>query len=746
MGLPRVIGVLLPAVFLVLGGVALTQWHRRHSEAAAWLARTILILTALIAVGRLVQPGDAGTAVEVGRRVLIVLLGAFPYSLYRFATSLSGPRRLRDRGALAGTLAIASAALLLPSLGLPDGAWPWWLWAFAGAVALQWTTLSVLSVHALWNSGRQLPGVARRRLRMLAAAVAVLNIALLMMVGSGGRHGPSAPPWQQGTALASGALFLVGFSPPGALRRAWRRRELEAFRQGEADLMSADSEEQVTGIMLPHAIALVGARAAVLVDGHGEVRDRRGVDGPGSRAVAERLPAPGTASGPCLLGDLVAVPVGSGWLAVTTTPATPLLGGEEIGLLGTLAHLAGLALERVELLDRERVSRRALAEREFQLAEAQHTAQLGSYTWDPSSGRVSWSDEMYRVLGFEPGEPLDHGAAFASRIHPEDRERVLEEWDRARRATEPGSIEYRIVLPGGAVRWVHARVQPVTAGAGAGLVGTVQDVTPRKQAEADLREALERERRMVIDLRDLARAKTDFVSTISHELRTPLTSIAGYVELLVDGAGGELSRSQLDVLEVVARNTRRLTSLIEDLLTLSRIDAGGFSLSLAPVAVMALVEGVRSAVFPSAQAGGVSLRFRVDPDVGMVEADAAQLDRVLLNLLSNAIKFTPAGGRVTVHVRRHADRTEFEVADTGIGIPPEEQGQLFNRFFRSSTATTQAIQGTGLGLAIVKTIVDQHGGRIGVDSVPGRGTTVTFSLPDPSTSDDPVALRQPVTL
>jgi diguanylate cyclase (GGDEF)-like protein/PAS domain S-box-containing protein len=183
--------------------------------------------------------------------------------------------------------------------------------------------------------------------------------------------------------------------------------------------------------------------------------------------------------------DVVAVRVRSGWLAVATTAATPFFGIDELGLLQTLAHLAGLALDRAELFDRERISRQVLAEREFQLAEAQRTARLGSYTWDPVAGTAVWSEEMYRILGFTPGEVANHGEAFASRLHPDDRERVIEVWRAAPGISVPTSIEYRIVLPDGAIRWVHGQVTPAVdaGGAVARLVGTIQDVTERKLAE-----------------------------------------------------------------------------------------------------------------------------------------------------------------------------------------------------------------------------------------------------------------------
>jgi signal transduction histidine kinase/HAMP domain-containing protein len=240
---------------------------------------------------------------------------------------------------------------------------------------------------------------------------------------------------------------------------------------------------------------------------------------------------------------------------------------------------------------------------------------------------------------------------------------------------------------------------------------------------------LEREREMVHRLRELDQAKSDFVASVSHELRTPLTSIRGYVEMLRDGDAGEIQPDQEHMLEVVQRNADRLLGLIEDLLTLSRIESGAFRVALSPVALDDIVRATLEELRPPASERGVTLVADVAKDVPVVLGDSAQLERVLLNLLSNAIKFTIDRGRVVVRVRPSGEAVELEVEDEGIGIPEAEQGHLFSRFFRSSTSQERAIQGTGLGLTIVKSIVEHHGGEISVRSRPGVGTTFTVRLP-----------------
>jgi two-component system phosphate regulon sensor histidine kinase PhoR len=238
----------------------------------------------------------------------------------------------------------------------------------------------------------------------------------------------------------------------------------------------------------------------------------------------------------------------------------------------------------------------------------------------------------------------------------------------------------------------------------------------------------EREQHLVARLQDVDTAKTDFMSTVSHELRTPLTSIAGYVELLLDSDAGEVAPPQRRMLDVIARNTRRLRELIEDMLTLSKIETGSFRTARRPVDLTVLTRQAVTAITPSAHKGEVHLRAEPAGPLELT-ADPEQLDRVLMNLLSNAVKFTPPGGTVTVRATREGNQIHLVVADTGMGIPPSEQESLFARFFRATNAIHQAIPGTGLGLAIVRTIVENHGGRIVVTSEEGAGTTVTVQLP-----------------
>jgi signal transduction histidine kinase len=252
----------------------------------------------------------------------------------------------------------------------------------------------------------------------------------------------------------------------------------------------------------------------------------------------------------------------------------------------------------------------------------------------------------------------------------------------------------------------------------------------------------------VEQLTALDRQKTDFMATVSHELRTPLTSIAGYLEMLEDGAYGELDERQLDALATIGRNAVRLQGMIEDLLVLNRIEATGLAPSLEHVGVGRLLGGVVEVLGPAAAMAEVDLQTApVDPSL-TVSVDLRHIERTFINLGSNAVKFTPAGGRVEMTAERDGDRARVTVADTGIGIPEVDQGRLFQRFFRASNATDAAIPGTGLGLAIARTIVEGHGGQLELESVEGAGTTVRVWLPlvdpSPATSEGNAGASAPV--
>jgi len=228
-------------------------------------------------------------------------------------------------------------------------------------------------------------------------------------------------------------------------------------------------------------------------------------------------------------------------------------------------------------------------------------------------------------------------------------------------------------------------------------------------------------------LRELDKLKDEFISLVSHELRTPLTSIRGYVELMQED--GELNGDQRRYVGIVDRNSARLLDLVSDLLFLAQVDAGKLTFELRPVDLDVIVAECIEASQPTAQAKEIELVANAERLPVPLQGDPTRLAQVLDNLVSNALKFTPAGGRVEVRLSAADGVALLEVQDTGLGLAEDEQHQLFERFFRSSRASENAIPGTGLGLAIAKAIVERHGGRIELESAVNVGTTVRVSLP-----------------
>jgi signal transduction histidine kinase len=230
-------------------------------------------------------------------------------------------------------------------------------------------------------------------------------------------------------------------------------------------------------------------------------------------------------------------------------------------------------------------------------------------------------------------------------------------------------------------------------------------------------------------LQELDRLKSAFVSIVSHELRTPMTSIKGLVENMMDGLTGTLNERQFFYLGRVKHNIERLTRMINDLLDLSRIEAGKMELQSSSVNVGSLAREVVELLQPIAQERHLTLHTQIVDHLPLIHADRDKLIQILTNLITNAIKFTEPAGTVTVEVHQQEDGSVTTcIQDTGDGIPFEEQQTIFERFYRGQTADVKN-RGAGLGLAITKSLVELHGGRIWVTSTPGEGSQFAFNLP-----------------
>jgi signal transduction histidine kinase len=234
------------------------------------------------------------------------------------------------------------------------------------------------------------------------------------------------------------------------------------------------------------------------------------------------------------------------------------------------------------------------------------------------------------------------------------------------------------------------------------------------------------------ELKELDRMKSDLLANVSHELRTPLTAIKGYTDYILERKLGTITDKQEKGLVVVQRNLERLSKSINALLDFSRMDVGRIVLNIQPFPLGPLVDQIHTTVKSELDKKGLVLQTQLDPELPSVIADREKLSAVLENLVINAIKFTPEGGRITLSaVRSPGPRpaAEITVADTGIGIPPDQLARIFNRFHQVDTSSTRRFGGVGLGLAIVKSILEAHDSTIEVQSEPGKGTVFRFRLP-----------------
>jgi len=224
-----------------------------------------------------------------------------------------------------------------------------------------------------------------------------------------------------------------------------------------------------------------------------------------------------------------------------------------------------------------------------------------------------------------------------------------------------------------------------------------------------------------------SRHKSEFLANMSHELRTPLNAIIGFSEVLLQGIFGDVNEKQREYLADVLGSGQHLLSLINDILDLSKIEAGRMDLELSTFRFRDALDSGLTIVRERAARHAIKLNAVVASDVGTLEADERKVKQILYNLLSNAVKFTPDGGRVDVSVRADNGDVRVEVRDTGIGVAREDQEQIFEEF--RQVGRERSREGTGLGLTLTKRFVELHGGRIWLESTPGQGSTFTFTLP-----------------
>ena len=297
-----------------------------------------------------------------------------------------------------------------------------------------------------------------------------------------------------------------------------------------------------------------------------------------------------------------------------------------------------------------------------------------------------------------------------------------------------GAIVLALIL-GFALSWSLIgpiqRIETRLAGIASGDFSAHVDVTNRDELgmlAANVNQMNDELRRLYGELETASRHKSEFLANMSHELRTPLNAILGFTQVLRAQMFGPVNEKQAEYLDDMLSSGQHLLSLINDVLDLSRVEAGQVELEIMPFSLREALESGVVMVRERAVEGGVKVELDADPQVDVVVGDERRIRQVIFNLLSNAVKFTPSGGAVDVTAARADDEIRISVADTGPGIPPEDRERIFEKFQQGEAAVAQR-EGTGLGLALSKRLVELHGGRIWVDSEVGRGSTFVFTLP-----------------
>jgi signal transduction histidine kinase len=470
------------------------------------------------------------------------------------------------------------------------------------------------------------------------------------------------------------------------------RKKLEEFTDVERAAIDARRGLAEASSRLALDVAIGGGALAIAVAAFSSVLVVRGVTRP--------------------LADLVGA---TGRLAAgNLEERVPVRARDEVGRLaeGFNAMAESIAAGRGEVEDRARTLQAVL----------DHVDE-GIALLDPSGKVRLTNSRLTKVLQVADFELREAGGLLAWIRARATRPEQVESWQE-QIAKNPSCLLFETVELG-PPRSIVVRVYggPVAA-------------APRKGAAADAaRDAREVGARILV-FRDATkeaeadRVKTEFISTVSHELRTPLTSVRGYVDLILGGDAGAVGEQQREFLGIVARNTERLSALINDLLDVEKLHAGKIALRREPVDLTAVLASVLDTFRVTAQQKDLALEAAIEP-VPAIQGDADRLTQVFANLVSNAVKYTNEG-RVLVRAFRLGEEVKVEVRDTGIGLTPEERGRIFEKFFRADNKYTRAVGGTGLGLAIVKAIVERHGARIEVASEPEKGSSFTVSFPAPA--------------
>jgi PAS domain S-box-containing protein len=380
--------------------------------------------------------------------------------------------------------------------------------------------------------------------------------------------------------------------------------------------------------------------------------------------------------------------------------------------------------ERTAALTRAHREARENGER---LRMALAVARLAAWEWHLPSGRMRWSSDPEAAFGFPKGA-FGEEQRMVRALHPDDKTAVDEALETAL-STGWYASQHRLIKPDGQVVWITEQGHIVRDGdrPGETMLGISRDVTSEKEAALE-RERLLTDARLARDEAERqSRLKDEFLATLSHELRTPMNVVLGWLATL---DSGKPIRDVYSALTVIRRNAELQARLIEDLLDMNRLMSGNVQLEIGRVDIGGILQTTIQGLKPAADGRGVQLLASIGSAMPQIDGDAKRLQQVLWNLVHNAIKFTPAGGRVDIHIHPGTETVHIIVQDNGRGIDARFLPYVFERFRKEDTSMSGRAEGLGLGLSIARHLVELHVGRIEARSAgPGKGTTIAVQLP-----------------
>jgi len=753
-GLYDALGVVQIIAFALLGGLAILHWRRRGGAAAGWLAATFGSLAWVALVGAIFPEEVTSPALVWAGKFLLVVLAMFPFFLYKFMATFDQPARWLDNTAKVLTGAVACGALLMQDFPAPGEPLSAPLIGFLALFLTQWVFLSSVVAFRLWQGGKGLPGVARRRMRTLS--LGAVGLALTLVISAISPTDDEATPMAIAItllALATTPLFLLGFAPPRLIRLAWRREEELALRKAELELMRALDPAEIAGILLPSMCALVGGAGAMMRNSAGEIIGAY----PPVEAPSEERKTGEPDDSSAGRGEAITVALRSGEIVVRASRFTPFFGSEEEQILKSLAVLADLAIARSELFVAEQRKNSFLRVLQQVTASANEPEDLRAAiqaALDTVCTETGWSAGHAYLVNKDPGrlEPtgiwhLDPALDFSQFKKATERMSFTAGEGTVGKVfgtgeslwvpdmgMDPGFTRRDYLSHPGAAAIVPIRVGKTVVGVLEFFASAPRDADPEllevlTQIGVQLGRAIERSRgREELSRRaeELARSNADleqFAYVASHDLQEPLRMVSSYMQLIAERYQGSLDETGERYIHYAVDGANRMQSLVRDLLSFSRVGSRGQDMLLTDLDEV-LEQTLVNFQVAIKESGAVISHEHLPKVIG----DAAQLTQLFQNLVGNAIKFRGAHQpEVLIQSELLPEEWLFSVKDNGVGFDPKYAERIFVIFKRLHGRDEYA--GTGIGLAISKKIVERHGGRIWAESEPEKGTTIFFTLP-----------------